>query len=748
MSKSRGFISSNWVWGVGCAALVILCSVAGAEEVTGIGGHIYQRRCANCHGNLGEGVKEEHDKPLVGDKSALQLARYVDKWMPEDEPKLVAGDDARQVARYIHDAFYSPIAQARHRPARIALSRLTVRQYRHSVADLVGSFGTPVRLGDRRGLSGKYFNAQLPKGKVVLERLDPAIDFAFGQDSPAPDKLGDQGFSARWEGSLIAPETGMYQLTVRSGYAIKLWVNDPDSPLIDAWVKSSEDRDHRRSIFLIGGRAYPLTLEFSSRRQGVNDKKKKWNPKGASVQLRWKLPKRAAEVIPARYLVPEVVEPLFVVGTPFPPDDRSIGYELGTSVSRAWDEATTRAAIESAGYVLDHFTKLAGTRAGGSDARRHATKFCQQLVERAFRRPLTEAERRLYVERQFSRAPDVPTAVKRVVILSLKSPRFLYPYLGDARSDDYGAAAKLALTLWDSLPDADLLEAAEAGRLQTRGELLAQAKRMLKDPRARSKLRQFFHRWLQIEGVSELVKDAKKLPGFGPEVASDLRSSLDLFLEQIVWQGDSDFRELMLSREWYVNGRLAKLYGVDLPPDAPFQKVAVDGGGRMGILAHPYLLARFAYADTTSPIHRGVFLARSVFGRSLRPPPEAVAPEPVELHPDLTTRERVTRQTGSKACQACHRLINELGFTLEHFDAVGRFREKDQGKPIDASGAYRLPSGEDRALHGAAELATFASKSEQVHRAFVVQLFHHLVKQSIAAYGPETAQSLHRSFAV
>ena len=104
-------------------------------------------------------------------------------------------------------------------------------------------------------------------------------------------------------------------------------------------------------------------------------------------------------------------------------------------------------------------------------------------------------------------------------------------------------------------------------------------------------------------------------------------------------------------------------------------------------------MASFAYTATSSPIHRGVFLARSVLGRSLRPPPDAFTPLAADLHPDLTTRDRVALQTSPESCLSCHAMINPLGFALENFDAVGRFRAEEKGKPIDATGAYQSRDG-------------------------------------------------------
>jgi hypothetical protein len=215
----------------------------------------------------------------------------------------------------------------------------------------------------------------------------------------------------------------------------------------------------------------------------------------------------------------------------------------------------------------------------------------------------------------------------------------------------------------------------------------------------------------------------------------------------VLWSNDSDFRQLLLGEQLYMNGALAKFYGVELAADAPFQKVQPKSGVRVGVLTQPYLLATFAYTGTSSPIHRGVFLARSVLGLSLRPPPEAFTPLSPDLHPQLTTRERITLQTRPQACQTCHGTINPLGFTLENFDAVGRFRDQEKGKPIDATGIYQTRSGKQMKFAGVRELATFLADSEEVHEAFVHQLFHNLVKQPVAAFGPTALADLKRSFA-
>jgi hypothetical protein len=196
----------------------------------------------------------------------------------------------------------------------------------------------------------------------------------------------------------------------------------------------------------------------------------------------------------------------------------------------------------------------------------------------------------------------------------------------------------------------------------------------------------------------------------------------------------------------FLNGRLAAIYGGDLPPDAAFQKVTPKPGERSGVITHPYLMATFSYTATSSPIHRGVFLARNMLGVPMRPPPDAFTPLPPELHPKLSTRERITLQTSAKDCKSCHGIINPLGFPLEHFDAIGRFREREKEKPIDATGSFQTRSGDIVRFKNSQELANFLAVSDESHEAFVARMFHNLVKQPILAYGPEKLSEMRRRF--
>ena len=157
-------------------------------------------------------------------------------------------------------------------------------------------------------------------------------------------------------------------------------------------------------------------------------------------------------------------------------------------------------------------------------------------------------------------------------------------------------------------------------------------------------------------------------------------------------------------------------------------------------------MSNLAYHRTTSPIHRGVFLTRRTLGRVLRPPDASFTPLSADLHPGLTTRERVQLQTGEVNCQSCHQQINSLGFAFEQFDATGRFRREENKKQINAAGSYTDRNGRRVEFNGARELTDYLAQSEDCHQAFVESAFEHFVKQPIAAYGSGTADEITQSF--
>lgn len=727
-----------------CAGLALIACVVvarlGAAPAPSTGAEVYRQQCASCHGKSGEGVKKKYADKLVGDWPIEKLTRYIHKSMPEDAPKTLELPQADAVARYIYDAFYSREARMKSNPPRVELVRLTNRQYVNTVADLVKQFtGVDAVNQGEPGLRATYRGGKKRGGAgavVNIDRVDRAVNFDFFQDGVEPSVALTNGLNGNWSGAVIAEETGTYEFILKTPNGARLWVNDEERPLIDAGVASGTLDEHKAAVRLLGGRTYPLRLEWF----------KAPKDKLASISLQWLPPRGAQATIPARSLSTARVSPTLVVTTAFPADDNSVGYERGVQISKAWDEAATQSAIEAANYVVRNLDRISKSKPLDADRAAKALAFCNEFVAAAFRRPINDEQKRLYVASHFKKGVKVDDAVKRVVLLTLKSPRFLYLGLEGAKPDDFDAAARLSFGMWDSLPDRELTKLAAEGKLHSREAVSQQAKRMLADPRARSKVRYFLHHWLQIDHVESIVKDETTFPGFSPEIISDLRTSLNLFLDEVVWGSTSDYRRLLLEDDLYVNGRLAKYYGITSKAGDDFVKVELDPAQRSGVLTHPYLLAAFSYPKTSSPIHRGVFLTRNIIGRALRPPPIAVAFKDEEFPANLSLREKVSQLTRPQACQGCHSVINPLGFSLENYDAVGRFRTRDGNRPVDATAEYVTDDGEKVPLKGARDVAKFASGSDQAHEAFVEQLFHQVVKQPMLAYGPDVMPKLRQSF--
>lgn len=735
----------GWLWAGLLSAMPALAAGAeGPSETLVKGEAIYRKLCIECHGGKGEGVQDKADEPLYGERSLASLTRRIDRTMPENKPELCVGEDAAAVAAYIYQAFYSPRSRAGGAVVKADLTRLTVAQYRNSIADWLGEMDWRPATGPEgeRGLKGEYFGSQHFSGskekeqKDKFERRDAMVDFSFGADSPDPAVLGAQEFSIRWTGSVIATETGMYEFILKTPNGAKLSINRDEPPLIDAWVSSGpEVREEKASVFLLGGRAYRLRLEYF-----------KFKDKSASIGLWWKTPQGVAVPVPASQLIPTSVRTIPVIAVPFPADDSSFGYERGTGVNRAWYDAVSAGAIKTAEYVAERFPELSGVKADAPDRLVKTKEFARHLVSTGFRRWLGETETDAVIGPFFGEGAVPEVALKRAVMAIVMSPRFLYPEVEQPEvPDGYTMASRLALALWDSVPDKALMKAATDGKLNHREGLAQEGRRMLADPRAREKLRGFFHHWLELKDADTIAKDPAAFPGFDSAVLADLRRSLDLFLDKVVWEGSSDYRELLRADWLMLNPRLAALYGKSVAGPG-FEPVTFAPGERAGVITHPYLLTSFSYFKNTSPIHRGVFLTRNIVGRQLKPPPAAVEFKDGNFDPSLTMREKVTEITKPAACMGCHTTINPLGFSLENYDAIGRWRTEDNGKPVNTASDFTGDDGGTVRLEKPMDVAEFAIGSEAAHRTFVKHLFNHVVKQPAAAYGAGTMDRLLKSF--
>lgn len=796
---------SNHVSAVGCVvvatAMVLAGSILQADDTAPAadqlsetdllmlkGEAIWNKSCADCHGLEAEGVEGIYENRLVGDDTIGQLAEVISSTMPEGEPELCIVEDANAVAMWLHHNHYSEAARIRNRPPRVALTHLTANQLRQSLADLYAHFSGSMWRDNHQGVTGTYFDgSRWKKENLRFERVDPVIHFDWKKDSPA-EGIKATDFYVHWRGGLKVVESGRYEIVLRSTVAFKMDFGRFGRLFIDNHVQSGDKTEFRKSIYLLAGRVYPMDINLYQR-------KRKTEQPPVQVSLSWVPPHGTEQIIPNRNLIATSPPATFALQAKLPPDDRSYGYDRGLAVDRQWDESTTAAAVEFATVAAqelwpDYERKH---KKDSNEDRGRLRNFMLETAEVAFRGPLSKEEKAFYVHQQINQTADDSEAMKRCLLTILKSPRFLYQSLDSDRSGSQRAANRLALTLYDSLPAEQLLlKKIEKGQLETEQQIRQAAQQMVADYRCQGKIREMLFEWMNLSHLTDITKNSNAYAEFDQHLVSDLKASLNAFLDDTVLNSGSDFRKLFASDWSYSNARLAGFYGdewqlrsnasnlkvvakevadedngaaeenggtneekqkatagldyIGLLPVDSLQKTEPVPGANLGLLNHPYLMSGLAYSDSTSPIHRGVFLIRFMLGRTLRPPNAAFTPLSPDLHPDLTTRERVELQTSPDSCQVCHSRINGLGFALENFDAVGRFRQKDGSHNVSSSGYYTDRNGKKVTFQGASDLAKYLATSEDAHQAFVNRAFQHFVKQPIAAYGPEKLDQLTQKF--
>nr|MCH9686673.1 DUF1592 domain-containing protein [Deltaproteobacteria bacterium] len=317
--------------------------------------------------------------------------------------------------------------------------------------------------------------------------------------------------------------------------------------------------------------------------------------------------------------------------------------------------------------------------------------------------------------------------VRLVLEAVLQSPHFLYRVETSSEIIDdviplssWEAASRLSYFLWNSMPDAELLAAAEAGELADTEGVEAQVRRMLENGKAETVVERFHQQLLHVEKFAL----ADPSPVFYPDVPEDLGALAleehDQFVRHTVFDKDGSWRDLLTSTETYVNDDLARLYGLSGQFGEEFSPVELDPTERAGLFTQIGFLVANATSAQPDPIHRGAFLAKHIVCHTIAAPPDDITPVPAP-EPDQTNREAVVAHTempGSE-CLGCHKpLINPFGFAFEHYDAAGSFRDVDAGQSVDSSSTVILGS-EAVEVAGAIELATAMAESEVVHQCYL-----------------------------
>ena len=333
-----------------------------------------------------------------------------------------------------------------------------------------------------------------------------------------------------------------------------------------------------------------------------------------------------------------------------------------------------------------------------------AERILGTLLRRAYRRPVTEADLAgpLKFYRQARAEGGFETGIEMALRALLARPNFLFrmeldpanlasgrPY----RLTDIELASRLSFFLWSSIPDAELLDLAVEGKLKQPAVLERQVLRMLKDGRSKSLVTNFAAQWLHLRNLDSTNPDPRLFPDFDDNLRQGFRQETELFVDSIL-RGDRNITELLKADYTFVNERLAKHYGIPHVYGSRFRRVTFDEeSGRGGLLSQGSILAVTSYATRTSPVIRGKWILTNILGTPPGIPPPGVPELKEKEHGEkvLSMRERMAEHRTNTVCASCHNLMDPVGFALENYDAIGRWRGSEGGVPVDASGSF--PSG-------------------------------------------------------
>ena len=274
----------------------------------------------------------------------------------------------------------------------------------------------------------------------------------------------------------------------------------------------------------------------------------------------------------------------------------------------------------------------------------------------------------------------------------LSAPGFLYLNEGEGELDDFTLASRLSYFLWSSMPDAELFELAEQGKLKDTGVLRGQVERMLADPKSKRLTSNFLRVWLELDNIGKMPPSREFVSFYRDNLESAMRKETELLFENIL-NKNLPPRELLTANYSFINRELAEHYGIPGLEGNEFRKVSFSGSERGGILGHGSFLTASANGVDTSPVIRGIYVMNKLLDYTPPPPPDDVP----EIEPDVTgattLREKLIMHRADASCAQCHRKIDPAGFALENYDAIGAWRVKyDRKLDVDSSG--QLPNGE------------------------------------------------------
>ncbi|MCA9621258.1 MAG: DUF1592 domain-containing protein, partial [Myxococcales bacterium] len=398
-------------------------------------------------------------------------------------------------------------------------------------------------------------------------------------------------------------------------------------------------------------------------------------------------------------------------------------------------EASARAVAAAARADGTRMAELSGCVATGPDDAACHRAYVERFGRLAFRRTMTDGEVDRYVAIAQAAAEaygEFDAGLEYATAAILEAPSFIYRIeLGEPDPYDEGRrvltgtemASRLSYFLLDSTPSEDLLDLAESGGLDDAEGVRAAARDMLEEPKARNAVGAFYSELFKLRNLETLGKDQGTFPDYNPALAASMRGETLAFIEHLVFEEKGSFEALLSAPYTFVDPTLADFYGVEYPAgETGFVQVELPSEQRRaGLLSQAGILATFAHSDGSSPTLRGKFVRESLLCQSIPAPPNNVS---TVLPPDIeakTKKEKLSEHMENPSCKGCHVMMDPIGFALENFDGIGKFRELDNGAVIDAT----AEADDLGRFDGPAELGAALAEQPEVLECVVRNFYRH-----------------------
>lgn len=418
-----------------------------------------------------------------------------------------------------------------------------------------------------------------------------------------------------------------------------------------------------------------------------------------------------------------------------PGEVQSDGF-LNTAEAQAPSAAVIEAFAGNAAAVAkvaaSDLTKLLPcTAANATEEASCGTKFIETFGKQAFRRPLTSGEKTRFGAffKDAHGKWGFAVAVRMVTEAFLQSPTFLYrleaggkTVTGGIALDSYEMASRLSYLLTDSMPDGELMAAADAGKLSTVAGVQEQARRLMKTDQAHQAVASFHAQWLRFEKMDKLAKAADVYPTFNATMATALKDATTRYVDRMFWDEGHTLQSFLTDNHAYVNSTLAPIYGTTTS-GSDLVWTEVNGSQRSGILTQAGLMAGLAHERNDAPVLRGIFVLDRLLCQPPPAPPAGVNTNlpPLSAAAKQTTRQQLEASHSTPTCAGCHKSIDGIGFGFGNFDALGKFRTKEFDLDVDASGEFVGTVDIDGTFNGVADMGKKLASSKQVSACVATQ---------------------------